>query len=84
MSDFDAPPDPVAAFRALLLRGGDREGRRRGGEGVGKEEGSLGPQNSLQIDVPADYARSLIPYILTRSILKRIRLLMLNIIVFER
>jgi len=39
---YSAPPDPLAGFRGLLLRGGDeREGEGKGGEmrgGEGREE----------------------------------------------
>jgi len=38
---YNAPPDPLAGLRGPLLR----EGKRRGGEKEGKEEGGSGRRN---------------------------------------
>ena len=38
LGELNAPPDPLAVIRGLLLRGGERQGR---GEGEGKERGKL-------------------------------------------
>ena len=39
---YSAPPDPLAGFEALLLRGGEGEGRGR--EGRGRGEGRKGKE----------------------------------------
>ena len=51
-ANYSAPPDPIAAFKGPISKGGEVEGEKVEGKGGrGKEmEGSLRPQCSWQID----------------------------------